>query len=480
MTRVEIERFRKAVTQFGASYERALEQIEQQYADRLGVPRQDMRGRGREIALEAHARAYFLDHVFDALGWQVHSTDLMVIEDAVDPSDDADGHQRRLDYHGREHHTGHSLLIVESKRPSVQLPPTSDGNISGLLAKALTQIHRGSDIPVTILWTKILKSAKDYVKRVTAATGRIPEKFAISNGEWFAGFSDVNATLLATNPEAGAITIFRDLNDVARRVDEFYELLSYQALSGYIPPQHPAALVEFVADHEVALCARLVEVDYVRYGERQPLISLRVGIWIRTSQGVWIYFHKEYPDPFLILSDDNSKLSIALSEVKKRSDDLLTSLSAQRSIQFLTQTEVEGYPPPAQGPKRFGALQSPLVEIMDRNLFGSQRYRIITNDKANFLADDVSFDKCPYHDWGGCDVGDREGKGPISAPSCEPSCFFPSGSSFHCAHAEIHIARRNKCLLLPFEEYLCCRRCNFFTRCWPDSANMPCRQTPGA
>jgi len=42
MTRVEIERFRKAVTQFAASYERALERIEQQYADRLGVPRQDI------------------------------------------------------------------------------------------------------------------------------------------------------------------------------------------------------------------------------------------------------------------------------------------------------------------------------------------------------------------------------------------------------------------------------------------------------
>jgi hypothetical protein len=30
-------------------------------------------------------------------------------------------------------------------------------------------------------------------------------------------------------------------------------------------------------------------------------------------------------------------------------------------------------------------------------------------------------------------------------------------------------------LLLAFEEHLCCRRCVFLSRCWPDTAAMPCR-----
>lgn len=474
MSRVEIERLRRAVTQLETSYERALEQIEERYANRIDVPLQEVRGQGREIALEAHARAYLLDHLLNALGWKVCETDLMLIEDAVDSIAEVEGHQRRLDYHGREHDNGRSLLIVESKRPSVQLPASRDGDISGLLGKALKQIQLGSKISVSILWAEILKSAKSYVSRVTTTTGRAPERFVISNGEWFAVFTDVNATLLAQEQESATITIFRDLSDVMRRLDEFYQLLSYQTLSGYIPPQHPAAVTEFVPDQQEVLCARVVDVDYVRYGERQPMISLRVGIWVRTTQGAWVFFNKEYSDPFLILSDDKAKLEVALSGINQRAGDLITALSSDRRIRFLTQTEIEEYPPPMQGSGQFGKRQSPLFEAVGNSASRTKRYRVITTDKIHHLADDNSFDQCPYHEWGGCKPGDRAGSIAITAPSCEPPCFFPSGSPFHCAHASVHTGRRNKCLLLAFEEFLCCRRCTFLDRCWPDKSAMPC------
>jgi hypothetical protein len=473
MSTAEIERFRRAVNQLLVSYERSLERLEQLHASRNGIPLQDVRGRGRDIALEAHARAYLLDPLLSALGWQVDTTDLMVIEDTLETADQGEGHRRRLDYHGREQNGGRSLLIVESKRPSVQLPTTRDGNIGGAIGQALFQVRLGRDIPVSALWTEILTSARDYAERVTKNSGETPERFVISNGEWFAVFPNVDATLLAKDPEVATIRVFSNLSDVGKRAAEFYQLLSYQALSGYIPPQHPAALEEFIPDRKEALCARVVDVDYVRYGDRQPLLSLRVGIWVRTNQGAWVFFRKDYPKPFVVLSDDGAALSGALIEINDRANDLLESLRARCPIRFLTRREIEDYPPPEMDSKPFVSRTTAFVEIIETN-----RYRMITAEHAHYLVEDESFDQCPHHEWGACkQSGDAVGLSPIAAQSCDPPCFFPSGSRYHCAHAGIHASRRNKCLLLPFEEYLCCRRCVYLARCWPEDSAMPCVRT---
>src|SRR5207245_2707045 len=148
-----------------------------------------------------------------------------------------------------------------------------------------------------------------YVKRIVAAYGDPPVRFVLTNGEWFFVFSDLGATILGTDPEAGKIVLFSGLPEVIARADEFCALLAYQDLSGHVPPQHPGALPDFVPEGEVATCSRFVEVSYTRHGERQPLISASVGVWIRTPKGAWILFQKSYDNQFLVLSDDRDELA---------------------------------------------------------------------------------------------------------------------------------------------------------------------------
>jgi hypothetical protein len=480
VNRAEIETFRQKVWDLLARYERGLRDIERDEARRREVGPDSLEGRGREIALEAHARLYLLDPFLSELGWDVQTPDAIVIEDGVDPAG-ADGnvHRRRLDYHGRDSAQGQSLLAVEVKRPSVQLPEADGKTISGWLARALGMINSRpkaakKDLPVA--WREILESATDYVKRILEEYGNTPTRFVLTNGEWFIVFSDLNATLLARDPVAGEIDVFLDLRDVTARADRFCALLGYDNLSGYIPPQHPAALPDFVPHGQEAVCARFVEMSYIRHGERQPLISLSVGAWVRTPRGAWVLFRKTYPRQFLVLNDDLDELASRRGALHERAESLLADLQNHRSVRFASRDEFEGSPGEigvGQAEERLSAL----VRDLGRGSDGQDRYRIVTLDQALYFTDDRTHDGCPFHSWGPChEDGDAVGDSPIVAPSSDPRCFFPSGSPYHCSHAAIQARRNHVCLLLPFEQHLCCRRCVFLARCWPDAVAMPCRQ----
>ena len=56
-------------------------------------------------------------------------------------------------------------------------------------------VLRAETVPAE--WRKILASTVDYVKRIVAAYGDAPVRFALTNGEWFLVFSDLSATILA-------------------------------------------------------------------------------------------------------------------------------------------------------------------------------------------------------------------------------------------------------------------------------------------
>ena len=123
MTLAEVEIFRRRVRDLRQKYRHDLEQIERDFARRHGVSFQDVRGRGPEIALEAHARIYVIDPLLKELGWNVSNAATLVIEDTVEPiADAAEGNRRFLDYHGRDNTEDRSLVILEAKRPNAALP----------------------------------------------------------------------------------------------------------------------------------------------------------------------------------------------------------------------------------------------------------------------------------------------------------------------------------------------------------------------
>jgi hypothetical protein len=65
----------------------------------------------------------------------------------------------------------------------------------------------------------------------------------------------------------------------------------------------------------------------------------------------------------------------------------------------------------------------------------------------------------------------------IMRPSLKPRAYFPSGSLYHCAHQKVHSLRDNRCMLVGFETFFCCRACAFFDACWQeDGGRLPCRE----
>jgi hypothetical protein len=443
----EIETFRRRAREFFDRYQDSLAQLEQDHARQNGVPWDAVKGSGRDIALEAHARTYVLDPILGALGWSVSAPIRMVIEDGVNAAgDNADAHRRRLDYHGRDNAEGRSLVIVEAKRPNVALPQPEKGTIEGLFAQALVMIKAGAGgVPLSAAWQEILESAIDYAQRVTKVYGEAPSTFAITNGEWFVVFASVSATLLAPEPAIAKITVFHNLEDVAARADGFCELLSYLSLSRHVPPQSPEAMTNFIPEGHEAVCARVVDVSYGRHGDRQPVLSVRVGMWIRTPTGGWILFRKNYKDDFLQLSDERAILRKSRKKLNDRAQDLLATLAAQRTIRFASREEFEGSPPGRPSSSALPDCGSSLMQELD-----TDRYRLVTTNEVVYLTEDRTFDKCPYHDWGTCrNDGNAVGNAPLTEQRTDPRCFFPSGSSYHCAHATIGVRRDTVCLLLP-------------------------------
>lgn len=479
MNREAVENFRREIGKLQEQYERALAEIEKAEARQKGIEWEALKGKGRQIAVEAQVRKYLLDPILNALGWETDTAAQMVVEDGLDPvggQEDSDAERRRLDYHGRVNKGGRSLLIVEAKRPSISLPRNDDSSVSKLIALALRSTKKSSGSPVSAEWGEILTSARDYSNRVMTSSNAAPMRFVISNGEWFVIFRDVGATLLSNNPEALEIVLFTGLDDVLARSDEFCRLLGYQDLSGYVPPQHPGALSDFVPQGEEAVCARVVDVFYGQHGDRQPILSMRVAIWVRTPKGAWILFQKRYEKDFVLLSDDGSILRKAMTQLKTRAGELLSDLSRQRKVRFANRLELEALPPRTLLADTLSDNTSIFIEQI-----GKDQYRLLTTEEVQYLIEDPTFKRCPGHDWGTCKKqGNAVGERAITAQNCEPPSFFPSGSLFHCAHAAIHSYRRDKCLLLAFEQYFCCRQCAFLDHCWPDKSSMPCLPTQGS
>jgi hypothetical protein len=478
VNRAEVETFKRRARDLLDRYEHSLQEIEKDEARRLGVAVEQIAGSGREIALEAQTRLYVLDPLLQEIGWEVQAAVAIVVEDNVEPAqDDVDAHRRRLDYHGRDSNAARSLLAIEVKRPRVRLPHTGNKSAEDWMADALRRVNAGGGAAeaVPAEWRKILASAVDYVKRVMAAYGDAPVRFALTNGEWFLVFSDLSETILANDPEPGKIVLFADLSDVIARADEFCTLLAYPDLSGRIPPQHPGALPDFVPEGEVATCSRFVDVSYTRHGERQPLISASVGVWIRTRTGAWILFQKNYDNQFLVLSHDRDELATRRQQLNARAESLLADLRNHRELRFASLEEFEGGPHGGEAHAGVVAPRREQASTLMREL-APDRYRITTTEQLLFFTDDGTYDACPYHNWGPCRAeGNAVGASAITAPSSDPRCFFPAGSPYHCAHAAIQARRKHVCLLLAFEEHLCCRRCVFLSRCWPEVAAMPCR-----
>jgi hypothetical protein len=436
-----------------------------------------VRVRGRDLINEAQARKYLVDPLLRALGWDVSNPAHMIVEDPVDPPVRTAGpklHRRFLDYHGRECQgdEGRSLIVIEAKRPSEKLPDLPLQDIPGRICAEITAVHSGGPT-LGGDWHNWIATLVDYCARTESEYKRTTTCVVQTNGEWFVVFSDVNATLLSKQPEKEKLYIFESLAEVEQRAQSFFQLLNYRSLAGYIPPQHPAALRLFLEQGSEVPASFVLEIAYGRYGARQPSLAVRLAALVWVTKGAPVWFEKHYADDFVALSSDSDDLQSARKKIQKRAEELLQELRAQTTIKLLSAKETELLLSEFQEPPRIGTRA--LRQLFDPG--DGRTFRLLTGDTSLFLLNSTEYDLCPHHDWGQCRQTGDAIQHAIYEPTIDPLAFFASGSEYHCAHQAVHAARQNKCVVARFEQHLCCRRCAYMDRCWPDGgAQLPCKR----
>lgn len=468
-----VSRCRDAVSEIYRQFRASLDRLSSDSAALDGVRAVRKARRNDGVALEAHVRRCFLDLVLDALGWNTESTERMVVEDTI-RSVDCGGHRRRLDYHGKDRRHGRSLLVIEAKRPNLNLPV--DGHpLESRFCDFANRVLRseGALAGRLKMWRDILASLIDYIKGIAVKTGTSPQRIVVSNGDWFIVISDLDRLVADSRIIPSQLVVFADFRGVHYRFEQFHQLLAYGCLSNIFPPQPPSALIDFIPTSEEVVYTRVVDVSYTRHGYQQPLISICVGIYVLVPSHGWILFQKQYSDQFIILDSSFGAAIHKVAKIESRASELIAELGSRHRLRLASLHETEEllrrerYRPDLLDLGQAAGSSDPQLD-----------YRLITGDEILFIVRDFPYDRCQFHDWSDCRRdGNAVGDSPIITPSFEDRSYFISGSPLHCAHSVIQIKRDRVCRLLGFEQHLCCRQCVFLEDCWPEVEEMPCQSS---
>lgn len=469
--------FRRQITDLKADYERnCLPEIERVTAQIKGVSSADLSGQGRAYVLEAQVRQYLLDPILNFLGWNLENPASLLVEDAVDSNVEGE-HRRFMDYHGREKNKvgiDRSLLIVEAKRPNVILPgpaTMSSKEIAMEIVKAIIAISTDDTEYRTFTtdWISRLTALIEYATRTKALCEEAPVRVAITNGEWFIVFLNPEISLVRKSPSSEEILVFKNLDEVIDRANDFYECLGYSYLSSEIPDQHPSDLHKFVSRGETIGVALGVELCFNLIRNIQPTMAARVYANVRTSKGIWVKFFKNYQPPYELMPGKKAEFLEKIALLQQYADELIVELKIHASVNLLTPVETERifFEDGIASEWHSTTLNfSPTAEL----------HYLTVGNTGFYVVPDESYDGCDFHAYGPCaTAGNPAPPHAIMGQNRSPPVYFASGSELHCAHKTVHAARESLCVIKSFESHMCCQRCSFRERCWPDGTDhLPC------
>lgn len=475
--------------------EEILPAIERHHERARNLPANSLHSQGAELILEAEVRTYLLDPILDALGWKTHTIERMLVEAPAEAISSSQN-RRYLDYHGNEissNNTVTSLLIIEAKRLSVELPFNNahPDQIPSQLIQAISTnlteeiISQSTNTTATdrlakpldigVFWRSILDTAKDYVTRVSASDSGAPKQFTLTNGDWFVVFKKPLETFTHDSSDPNDIAVFLNLDDVVSRADEFFACLSYRALSEKISTQFPANLPNFflVEDYPLEVCLT-VELATSEFLNVQPVFAMNIVAQVRKTDGVWIQFKEDnQADGLVVIKHDPENIDKSLADLEVRGNKLIEALKriALGPFRLVTALEYEISRRQVAVKHNFG-YNDLLVEA------GRGQYLLHIGTRSSPFISNTTYDNCSFHAWGPCkeDQNMGVGNGALAGQSLDPAAYFPSGSSFHCAHKVVHQKRQNICPINAVEQFLCCRKCALQERCWPSGfQGFPCQ-----
>ena len=456
-----------------------------------------MRFEGDRRASSAQAKAATEDEKV-GLGWRLKKSGGEIIEEARIKDETT----LFLDYLGVNPDTRAPQLIVEAKAWSKPMVAASDAAAAtedkstrftpvSLIAAAIEHCKSGGVTeasPVTAEWARWIAKLRDYVVGTQAKSGHAVSRAVLTSGQWMVIFTDPgNAFINPGDVNTAGIKIFL-LENYVEQSSTIFDLIAYHNLVDR-PPDYIA-----VSRVHAFLAAGSVK-------------SVHRALWLRRQEGgahfrihpqLYLYAAavvRRFDDVVVTVLDEQSEnpaphnmkeFADHLAAVQAASDALLDAIKSELG-ELPEASGVEAFPgfvlpptidsivsvvPPRPGPKKA------LLKLYQPR---PDEFLLVTGVAAHFLLQEPTVTPCAGHDWMMCDaLGDSKGPGPIFARSVGPMSFFKSGEDHHCAHRVVHDRREERCLVMPFEEFLCCRACVLQRVCWSQAelGGLPCGVAP--
>jgi hypothetical protein len=469
---------------------RIREQYDNLFAPHIAEVRKKYAGREEEGLvnhnLEAHARAHNVNAFLAALNWRLDARPEEGLPNLI-PEAPIRSEERRsirfLDYLGLERQTNAPLLIVETKRPSAQLPSTSEpaATYSEVLSRGLAGESLNGE------WNKWLRDLRDYVCSAYVHTQKVLRRVVITNGDWLILFLDPSDAFLDTGTHAPTrILVFINGSDIQGRCCELFRHLEHGHVSGEIPPLTPGELPFYVEDTAVDRAMHGIRLRYLEQHhiyQYLPVIKVAPVVFVRSRYGSWM--RVEAPPQAYELPHESNRFPEHLSEVERAAKNLFDEVDRRLGRSLKPFPLSRHY----EDEEAFAALRG-VVECRENE------YLIVTGDNTHYLLPQASVSNCPYHDWTKANAAvSPSNPGPIMMRSIEPRCFFVSGELHHCAHRDVgsakatQITKENRpqcgprsgqegqafCEIWRFEQHLCCRICVFEVVCTKATVfQLPC------
>jgi hypothetical protein len=175
---------------------------------------------------------------------------------------------RFLDYLGLERHTQRPLLVVETKRPSAQLPRLSRPSGDFLSPHLPEVISRGlAGEPLVGQWPEWLSTLRDYIRFVHARANQAPRRVLLTNGDWIILFLDpCDAFLEGGTYDAEHILAFSKRSEIEQRYTELFRFPEHGTVVGETSGLTPGELPFHVFGEDVD---RLMHGLHLRYIEQR-------------------------------------------------------------------------------------------------------------------------------------------------------------------------------------------------------------------
>jgi hypothetical protein len=456
-------------------------------------------GTTKDRALEAHTRGWLLDQLLRELGWIPES---VIPEYPVDSPPDSDDNRWFLDYLGLEigkDGTSIPLLVVEAKRlretgpsPSKSDGPQAVWSWAELLAMALTK-----KATLKGKWPEWLATAREYVGRLHRDRKRYPQKYVMTNGEWFVIFTDPKAAFVDNTATSSSILVYESWTAFCTGLEQAFPHLERHHLLTKAEIQE----VEFgqlaaALEGERGLRRWMFAVDIlyrrdpaVFGGDPIPDFKVWPIVLVQCVSGSWLSIRASAVDGPLRLpshsTDHDRHMMLHLEATREVAEQARAGAESSGGI--------EPWPEPSSLEDHLddadGIATVPLSAVLPHLSPGVTHLRVLTGASVHFIrspSDRAS--ACGFHRVEGC-PGDRRGPNPYER-SLTSSTFFKSAEIEACLHLTSREAKgpqptaepdKARCHLWPVETGLCCRTCTLEPVCFAKksfAAAMPCPEPP--